>query len=402
MYFLLKLFLVIILIELIIRFGVKIFKSDFQWLITKDSYYPKFNEKKLEKFYLNTFDKYCGWDRKPKSSGYEILKNGQKNKFVISPDGYRGAPRSSYAKISVFGDSFAFCRYVSDNQTWESFLEKKIKSQVLNYGVGNFGIDQSYFKYKKYEKKINSKIIIVNVVPETITRIVSGWRHFSEFGNIYSFKPYFELKKEKIIYKKNPIKKNYKIKKINMVISLLMKKDFMFNYRFKKNVFENFFIITLIKNFNKYIKVFSILFIFKILKFFGSKSSDYFYSRSLGVIINSNIKESHKLYNNNYCSKLLKKIIQKFQADVEKKGKIFILAISPQIYDIKEKKTAIIYKNFFKQLKKNINILDLSENMPDNFKDLYFNDKYGGHLNNKGNLYISKEISKYLKDRKFL
>ena len=87
MYFLLKLFLVIILIELIIRFGVKILKRDFQWFITKDSYYPKFNEKKLEKFYLNTFDKYCGWDRKPKSSGYEILKNGQKNKFVINPDG---------------------------------------------------------------------------------------------------------------------------------------------------------------------------------------------------------------------------------------------------------------------------------------------------------------------------
>ena len=39
--------------------------------------------------------------------------------------------------------------------------------------------------------------------------------------------------------------------------------------------------------------------------------------------------------------------------------------------------------------------------MPDNFKDLYFDDKHGGHLNNKGNLYISKEISKYLKDRKF-
>ena len=197
MYFLLKLFLVILLIELIIRFGVKILKRDFQWFITKDSYYPKFNEKKLNKFYLNTFDKYCGWDRKPKSSGYEILKNDQKNKFVINPDGYRGAIRSSYAKISVFGDSFAFCRYVKDNQTWESFLEKKIKSQVLNYGVGNFGIDQSYFKYKKYEKKINSKIIIVNVVPETITRIVSGWRHFSEFGNIYSFKPYFELKKKR-------------------------------------------------------------------------------------------------------------------------------------------------------------------------------------------------------------
>ena len=42
-----------------------------------------------------------------------------------------------------------------------------------------------------------------------------------KFGNIYSFKPYFELKKKIIL--KNPIK-NYKIKKINMVINLLMKK----------------------------------------------------------------------------------------------------------------------------------------------------------------------------------
>ena len=83
-------------------------------------------------------------------------------------------------------------------------------------------------------------------------------------------------------------------------------------------------------------------------------------------------------------------------------SKIFILVISPQIYDIKERSTAMFYKNFFNQLKKNINVLDLSEKMPDNFEDFYFDDKYGGHLNIKGNLYISKEISKYLKQSKFL
>ena len=47
-----------------------------------------------------------------------------------------------------------------------------------------------------------------------------------------------------------------------MVIKLLMKKDFMFNYRFKKMYLKFFFIITLIKNFNKYSKVFfNIIFI---------------------------------------------------------------------------------------------------------------------------------------------
>ena len=55
--------------------------------------------------------------------------------------------RFSSNKISVFGDSFAFCRYVNDDETWENFLEKKIKSNVYNYGVGNYGIDQSFLKY---------------------------------------------------------------------------------------------------------------------------------------------------------------------------------------------------------------------------------------------------------------
>ena len=126
-----KLFLVILLIEFIIRFAVKIFKGDFQWILTKESYIPKFNEKKLNKFYVNTFDKYCGWDRKPKSSGYEFLKDNQKNKFMINSKGYRGAIKSSNAKISVFGDSFAFCRYVKDSHTWESFWRRKLNLEFL-------------------------------------------------------------------------------------------------------------------------------------------------------------------------------------------------------------------------------------------------------------------------------
>ena len=66
--------------------------------------------------------------------------------------------------------------------------------------------------------------------------------HFSEFGNIYSFKPYFELKKEKIIYKK-PNKRIIKLKN-QYGNKFVNEKDFMFNYRFK-NVFENFLLLLL-------------------------------------------------------------------------------------------------------------------------------------------------------------
>ena len=58
-------------------------------------------------------------------------------------------------RISVYGDSFAFCRYVNNDETWECFLEKFINEGVKNYGVGNYGLDQSFLKYLK--KKILKK-----------------------------------------------------------------------------------------------------------------------------------------------------------------------------------------------------------------------------------------------------
>ena len=49
-------------------------------------------------------------------------------------------------KYLVFGDSFAFCRYVNDNETWEYYLENLLQKNIRNYGVGNFGVDQAILK----------------------------------------------------------------------------------------------------------------------------------------------------------------------------------------------------------------------------------------------------------------
>ena len=64
--------------------------------------------------------------------------------------------------------------------------------KIFNYGVGNYGLDQSFLKYIRYEKKFSNKIVIFNVVPETIANH-SIWKHYREFGNIYAFKPIFDF-----------------------------------------------------------------------------------------------------------------------------------------------------------------------------------------------------------------
>ena len=132
----------------------------------------------------------------------------RKTKFTITKYGFRKSRyKNQNSTISVFGDSYAFCRYVNDDKTWESYLERKIKKSVRNYGVGNFGIDQSYLKFKQTKLSKNTKLILFAFVPETISRINSFWKHYSEFGNKFGFKPIFIIRNGKLILLENPLKK---------------------------------------------------------------------------------------------------------------------------------------------------------------------------------------------------
>ena len=98
--------------------------------------------------------------------------------------------------IASFGDSYVFCRQIKDEDTWQEIISKNNKFRISNYGVGNFGFDQSILKYKRTALDRNTKFVIQGFVPETISRIQCTWKHFLEFGNIHGFKPMFILSKK--------------------------------------------------------------------------------------------------------------------------------------------------------------------------------------------------------------
>ena len=141
------------------------------------------------------YDKNLGWDLKPYSK-----KNGNKytETYFIDSLGRRNSVNKNLKQtVSTFGDVYVFCRQVSDNDTWQEYISKRNKSLVSNYGVGNYGLDQAYIKFKKKKLPLSNNIIIFGFVPETICRIQSKWKHFIEFGKIHGFKPSVTLKKKK-------------------------------------------------------------------------------------------------------------------------------------------------------------------------------------------------------------
>ena len=98
---------------------------------------------------------------------------------------------------------------------------------------------------------------------------------------------------------------------------------------------------------------------------------------------------------------MLKKIIYKINDIADKRNSKFILLVLPQLSDLDfiKKNNKNNYEDFFKNISKNIHLLDLTNDFLDinNYENLYVNDKYGGHLNSKGNKLVSELLNEFIK-----
>jgi asparagine synthase (glutamine-hydrolysing) len=175
----------------------------------------------------------------------------------------------------------------------------KIKNFVSNYGVGNYGLDQSFLKYKVTKIKKETKIVIFGFVPETICRIQSCWKYYLEFGNIHGFKPFCFIKNNKIIIHNNILKKNTKFTNLKNVITRSKNLDRFYYEKYNKYVFRNSYFFCFMKNF-----FYNINIIYIYIKFLvrnkNKKNNEILEDNIFPVVMKKNITTSHLLYLEKY------------------------------------------------------------------------------------------------------
>lgn len=417
--------LVVIILEILlfklVNFLRNYFNNSQNWIknrfvtniITENKdYFPKIEREELNRFKIYMEDKDLGTTYKKNTSVVEKYYKNKiiKTRYTIDKKGSRlNKLYKNKNLISCYGDSLSFCRYTNDNQTWEYYLSKLTKSNVKNYGVGNYGLDQSYLKFlnNTYE---NSKTIIFAVGPETIRRDLSLWKHYYEFGNIFYFKPAFLLNKKKQLVK-HPLKvKNISLKTNFFKIHKKIKNyDFFYKEKFLKYLWSRPYLFSTIINFPRK---------FMIILFFSLKYIELEKKNKLTKIINEkifsemnllgglrydfldrlNYFKDNKYYNNSIY--LLKKI----KNEIKKRNKKILLVIIPAHYDYvylkKTKKN--YYKNFISECEKYVDCLDLGQYLNYDEKKIFSDKGFGGHYNAYGNKIISKIIYNHLKKNKYI
>ena len=394
---------VFFIIETIVRRIVLQVNQDFQWLIVEKDKTPILDKHGLSKFISHGFDPELGWVRKPNTSHDETGKSGKTN-WTINQFCARTNPNfdNLESNTSCYGDSFTFSRQVNDDETWVHYLSEFTNSNVVNFGVGNYGVDQALLRLKREFPKHPTKIVIMGVVPETICRIVSVWKHYYEYGNTFGFKPRFILKNNRLNLIENLIDGKDKFEKYQNYLEDINRYDFFYKNKFLKEKISFPYCITILKNLRRNFGIIN-----WVQKINQRKKNNFDCTdiewNTMKIIMKINLDWRVKLFQDNETCELLKQILVEYANYGKKQNFKPVFIFLPQKDDILFiKKNFNFYHNFVNELKKieNLFCIDITKDMI-NIKEIdrmfSDNNEYGGHYSKDGNQKVAELIFNELK-----
>jgi len=398
----------LVLIEVILFILISWLKKDFQWLITSNDENVIFKSSEIKKFMKNSYDEKLGWDRKANITKSEKVKGVGEHKSTYSTSNYstnslseRNNPghEQLIKKIITYGDSYTFCRHVNDDETWQWFLSEHTNTNVVNLGVGNYGLDQAYVKMNKtvLDHKDTAEVVIMTVVPETIVRIVNVWKHFYEYGNIYGFKGRYFYKEKDLVWIDNIIN-DVLIEKKNDWVNKIKEQDYCYENKFKKDILTFPYSLSLIKSYKRNLLLIYYLLQKKFLSLMGL-TNDKIANNAWNHVMKCNHNFTKSLYKNKEVLNLLKTIVRKFAKSARDLNLKPIFLMIPYLEDLnKSDNSSLYYVEFINEIKNNVTTIDLGEVFvkKGNVNDLYVSDSIGAHLNKSGNKIVADTIKDIL------
>jgi len=195
------------------------------------------------------FSPTLGWTIIPAghSLGWMINPAGRKLSYRANSQGIRGdgdyarSPPDDTIRIAVFGDSFVHGSEVANEHTWPAFLERITSGlEVLNFGVGAYGLDQAFLRYQQDGAPFQPHIVIIGFMSENIQRSVSYFRPFYvPQMPVPRAKPRFVLDESgELVLLENPLPERSHFQELleheRSVIERLGKRDFYYQTRYRE------------------------------------------------------------------------------------------------------------------------------------------------------------------------
>jgi hypothetical protein len=385
-------FVVLAGLETFIAGSVYWLRQGCRWLITPLDLHPRIEKKGLARFIEHGWDSHLGWVRKPDTSGQEDGKDGEPCRYYINSIGARANPGydNHSPRILVYGDSYAFARQVNDDQTWAHQLSTLLDVNTVNKGVGNYGLDQALLRLEREFDNYPAPVVLMAVVPETISRVLSTWRHFSEYGNTFAFKPRFIFNGEQLELLPNPMDRPEKFFNIPGLLDDLKTSDEFYRRKFLPDLLRFPYLWHLWRSRGRNLPLMAAALADRL----GGHGK-----RAFCRVMDRNINLATALYQESAPVDLLVAIIERFTAFVRSKGATPVFVMLPQLFDLKHLRVGDhYYVPLLDRIEKALMTIDLGPFFMAQEDDgaNYIDDHFGGHLSIKGNRLAAEQLADVL------
>ncbi len=129
-----------------------------------------------------------------------IYRPGFRGSDTINSWGARGlreyaAPSPPHVlRVGAFGNSFVHGTEVGSTNAWTSVWEAwDATVEVVNFGVGGYGVDQAFLRYLGEQERLAAHVVIIGFSPDDLSRVVNVFRRFRSVLEPPLLKPRFRL-----------------------------------------------------------------------------------------------------------------------------------------------------------------------------------------------------------------
>ena len=349
---------------------LKIFKKQKRHFMSKTDDFIHFLDQTIDEGIKLNKIKSLGWEHNKNSSIKSINLAG--NTWIANTDDFGARKGTDFDSnlVSVYGNSFAFCDEVNDDETWPFFLSNMLEKNVLNFGVGGYGTDQALLRFEKnIVDGIITPITVLTIFEDNIFRCFNMFRPFlaGPMDKAF-FKPRFINYNDSLKVIKNPL---FHLKDENSsaeIIKILEKYDDWYSIHDEKIKIRFPFFINVFKIFKN-----------KIIQLLKSKHTpSYFY------------------WHDDLKTRLMDKIINRFYKLSKLHNTIPIIIFIPRLKKVEPPQ----YLNYYKELKERyigrMDILNIF--VPDDQKKDFNILPFKGHASTVGNKIISNTIYNHIID----
>ncbi len=145
--------------------------------------------------------------------GWAIKPNGEFKGYKANSQGLRSRreyplePPKDAVRIACFGDSFTHGDAAACWDTWPELLHQSDDGlEVMNFGVGGYGVDQAFLRYQYDGIKYKPDVVLIGFMTLNFERCVNVYRPFLRpKTGMPLAKPRYYLKDDQLVLQQNPM-----------------------------------------------------------------------------------------------------------------------------------------------------------------------------------------------------